>query len=105
MGFDYMQRGFSCLEKTPDVYEVIELEKVRVLIVGNRRHFDWEEAAAYGSPVAGYANTKNEICLFGKRVGNKIVLNQAILGHEFNHLLNFKNPRIADPDELDELGL
>jgi hypothetical protein len=105
MGFDFMQQGFASIENTPDVYEVIELEKVRVFIVGDRKHFNWEKAAAYGSPVAGYANTNNEICLFGKRVGDKIVVNQAILGHEFNHLLNFKNSKIADPDTLDMLGL
>lgn len=105
VGFDFMQQGFSRIEKTPDLYEVIELEKVKVLIVGDRRHFTWEKAAAYGSPIAGYANTRNEICLFGKRVGDKIVVNQAILGHEFNHLLKFKNSKIADPDKLDELGL
>ncbi len=104
-GFDLIQRGFASLESTPDVYEVVELEKVRVYIVGDRKHFNWEKASAYGSPIAGYANTKNEICLFGKRVGDKIVVNQAILGHEFNHLLNFKNPKIADPDKLEEIGL
>lgn len=27
------------------------------------------------------------------------------MGHELNHLLNFKNPKVADPDKLDELGL
>jgi len=105
MGFDFIQQGFASIENTPDLYEVIEIEKVRVFIVGDRKHFNWEKAAAYGSPIAGYANTKNEICLFGKRVGDKIVVNQAILGHEFNHLLNFKNPKIADPDKLDNLGL
>ena len=105
MGFDFVQQGFAAIENTPDVYEVIELEKVRVYIVGDRKHFNWEKAAAYGSPIAGYANTSNEICLFGKRVGDKIVVNQAVLGHEFNHLLNFKNPKIADPDKLDKLGL
>ena len=105
MGFDYMQQGFASIENTPELYEVIELEKVKIMIVGDRKHFTWEKAAAYGSPIAGYANAKNEICLFGKRVGDRIVLNQAILGHELNHLLNFKNPKIADPDKLDNLGL
>jgi len=105
LGFDFMQRGFVSIEKTPELYEVIELKNVKILIVGDRKHFNWEKAAAYGSPIAGYANTKNEICLFGKRVGGKIVVNQAILGHELNHLLNFKNPKIADPDKLDEMGL
>jgi len=105
MGFDFIQQGFASIENTPDVYEIIELEKVRVYVVGDRKHFNWEKAAAYGSPIAGYANTHNEICLFGKRVGDKIIVNQAVLGHEFNHLLNFKNSKIADPDKLDNMGL
>jgi hypothetical protein len=104
-GFDFMQKSFMSIEGKSDVYEVIELKNVKVFIVGDRKNFNWDKASAYGSPVAGYANTKNEIHLFGKRVGDKIVVNQAILGHEFNHLLNFKNPKIANPDRLDELGL
>lgn len=104
-GFNYIQQGFTSIEGTSDVYEVVELKNVKIYIVGDRKNFDWEKASAPGSGIAGYANTKNEIHLFGKRVGNKIVVNQAILGHEFNHLLNFKNPRIANPDKLDELGL
>ena len=39
-----------------------------------------------------------------KRVKGKVVLNQAILGHELTHLLNFKNPDIANPDKLDDIG-
>ena len=104
-GFNLIQKGFASIEETEDVYEVVELKNVKVYVVGNRRQFNWDKAAAYGSPIAGYANTNNEICLFGKRVGDKIVVNQAILGHEFNHLLNFANPKIANPDELDDLGI
>jgi len=104
-GFDFMQRGFTSIEGTSDVYEVVELKSVKVFIVGDRKHFDWDKASAPGSGIAGYANTNNEIHLFGKRVGDKIVINQAILGHEFNHLLNFKNRKIVNPDKLDELGI
>ena len=104
-GFDIMQRGFASLDATPNLNEEIKLENVTVHIVGNRSMFDWNVAAAYGSPVAAYANTKNEIWLLGRVVKGKIIINQAILGHEFNHLLGFKNPRIANPDNLDELGV
>ena len=104
-GFNLTQQAFASIEPTPDVYEVVELKDVKVIIVGDRKHFKYKKGAAYGSPVAGYANTNNEIYLFGKRVGGKIVVNQAILGHEFNHLLNFKYPKIADPDKLDDLGI
>ena len=104
IGFNEIQKGFDSLDKTPNLYEIVRLKDVKIHIVGDRKYFKWEKAAAYGSPVAGYATTKNEIWVFGKFVSGKIVVNQAILGHEFNHLLNFKNPRIANPDKLDDMG-
>lgn len=104
-GFNYIQQGFTSIEGTSDVNEIIELKNVKIHIVGDRKNFTWEKASAPGSGIAGYANTNNEIHLFGKRVGGKIVINQAVLGHELNHLLNFKNPDIADPDKLGQMGL
>lgn len=104
IGFNEIQKGFDSLEKSPNLFEIVSLKDVKVHIVGDRKYFKWDKAAAYGSPVAGYATTGNEIWVFGKFVDGKIVVNQAILGHEFNHLLNFKNPRIANPDKLDDIG-
>ena len=104
-GFQYFNRSFAQIEQDPDLYEMIELEKVRVYIVGQRKFFKWERAAAYGSPLQGYATDRNEIFVFGKRVGNQIIVDQSILGHELNHLLNFSNPNVANPDELTDLGL
>jgi len=100
-----MHKSFGYLASTSDFHEVIELKYVKVYIVGHRKYFDWRKAAAYGSPVVGYANRRNDIYILGKRVGNRIVINQAVLGHELNHLLNFEKPDIANPDELDDLGL
>lgn len=102
-GFNLTQQSFKHFEQDPDLYEVVEIKNIKVYIVGDRKHFKWEKAAAYGSPVLGYATTNNEISLIGKRVGDKIIINQAILGHELNHLLNFKNPKIANPDNLNKL--
>ena len=104
IGFNEIQKGFDCLEKAPDLHEVVELRNITVHIVGDRKFFNWDQAAAYGSPVAGYATTKNEIYVFGKLVNGKVIVNQAILGHELNHLLNFKNSKISNPDKLDDLG-
>jgi len=103
-GFNIIQKGFVSLEELPNLHEVVIIKNVKVHIVGHRRLFGWDRAAAYGSPVAGYANRKNEIWIFGRILKGKIVLNQAVLGHELNHLLNFENPKIADPDKLDDLG-
>jgi len=105
-GFDAFQWQFNAVKnEDKDFHKVITLDTVTVHIVTDRKYFDWNIAAAYGSPVAGYANTNNEIWLFGKRVRGKIFVNQAILGHELNHLLNFKNREVVDPDRLDEIGL
>ncbi|RJR32355.1 MAG: hypothetical protein C4576_30435 [Desulfobacteraceae bacterium] len=101
-GFKYTQRAFDYYEETPGLHKVIELERIRIHIVGSRKQFEWKKARAEGSSTLAYA-TKDEIYLFGKQVGNKIIVNQAVLGHELNHLLNFKDIEIADPDALDEL--
>jgi len=98
-----MQKSFDSLPSCPDINEVITLEKVKIYIVGDRSYFTYPKAAAPDSRIAGYANTKNEIHVFGRRLGDKIVVNQAVLGHELMHLLNFKNSEIADPDRLEHL--
>jgi hypothetical protein len=103
-GFRTFDRSFAALNDSPDLNEVIELGGVKVHIVGHRQFFHYKRAAAYGSPVVGYATSNNEIWIFGKVVRGRVVINQAVLGHELMHLLNFRNPRIADPDQLDDLG-
>jgi hypothetical protein len=102
-GFTLVSKSFDTISESPDIYEIIEIEKVKIYIVGDRKHFKWDRAAAYNSPINGYSTGKNEIYVLGKRLGDKIVVNQVILGHELHHLLNFKNSKIADPDQLDRL--
>ena len=104
-GFNYIQKGFASLPDSPDLYEEIIIDRLKIVIVGSRKHFNWDKAKNEKSSIAGYANTKNEIYLFGKRVGNKIVLNQGVLGHELNHILNYKTPKVADPHQLDSIEL
>ena len=104
-GFNLVQRAFESYLVTDDFSMVVNLKNVRVHIVSDRKYFKWDKASASDSPVVGYATTGNEIFVFGKRLGNRIVINQAILGHEFNHLLNFKNPLVANPDKLERLEI
>ena len=102
-GFRLATKSFNTISESPGLYEVVEIKNIKVHIVGDRSRFLWDWAAAYGSPIDAYSTTNNEIYIRGKRLGNKIVVNQAVLGHELNHLLNFKNPKIADPDEYGRL--
>jgi hypothetical protein len=103
-GFRSFDQNFACLDESPNLNEVVDLGGVKIHIVGHRQYFNYKKAAAYGSPVVGYATSNNEIWLFGRYVKGRVVVNQAVLGHELMHLLNFKNPKIADPDRLDDLG-
>ena len=98
-----MHRGFTALNASSFEPEVIELENVRIHIVSRRKDFLWGKAAEEGSGMIGYANNKNEIWIFGRIVNGKMVLNQAVLGHELNHLLHYKKPRIVDPHKLSDL--
>lgn len=104
-GFDLMQRGFDSQEDTASLNRVIELKNVRVHIVGDRSMFGWKRATEYRSGVVGYAVAEGDIYLFGKVVGGKIVVNQAVLGHELMHLLNHQDPLVANPDTLDRLEM
>ena len=102
-GFYLMQTAFDSYEAANDLNMVIELKNVRVHIVSDRKYFEWEKAAAYDSRMLGYATTGNEIFIFGRKLGNKIVVNHAILGHELNHLLNYQKSIVANPDRLETI--
>ena len=99
-GFYLMQTAFDSYEAANDLNMVVELKNVRVHIVSDRKYFKWEKASAYDSRMLGYATTGNEIFVFGRKLGDKIVVNQAILGHELNHLLNYQNSIVANPNRL-----
>jgi hypothetical protein len=96
-----MQTAFDSYEAANNLNMVVELKNVRIHIVSDRKYFKWEKASAYDSRMLGYATTGNEIFVFGRKLGNKIVVNQAILGHELNHLLNYQKSIVANPDRLD----
>ena len=98
-----MQTAFDSSEAAEDLNMVVDLKNVRVHIVSDRKYFEWEKASAYDSRMLGYATTGNEIFIFGRKLGNKIVVNQAILGHELNHLLNYQNPILSNPDRLETI--
>jgi len=103
-GFRLIQKGFAAIADTPELNREIVLKDVRIRVVGKRKRFN-QEAASYGSRVLGYATADNEITVLGKQVGDIIVVNQAVLGHELNHLLNFANLEMANPDDLEDQGL
>lgn len=109
-GTDYRQQGFKLTQKafesypeTPSLYEVVELKNIRIYIVGNQDSFNWQYASAFGSPIKGYATKNNEIWVLGKKLNGKIIVNQVVLGHELNHLLNFENRGFANPDNLNHI--
>ena len=104
VSFRDAQRAFALLEPTPDLYETVTLEKVTIHMVGDRSKMDWDRASAVGSGVLGYAKRNGEIWVLGKMVNGKIVLNQAVLGHELAHIISWENPAVMNPDRYDDAG-
>ena len=103
-GFNLTAEGFERIPEGKDFTRVYDL-KIKVHVVSDRSQFNYKPYRGAVSGVAGYANTNNEIWLLGKMLPDcQIIVNQTVLGHELNHLLNWKSPEIVNPDTLDKIG-
>lgn len=95
-GFNITQNGFATLPSIECDHEIgIILDNVTIHIVCRDE---------MKKPAAGKANLHNEIWVVGRKIGNNFTVNQNILGHEIQHLLNWKCSKIADPDKLAKIG-
>ena len=103
--FSASHTAFASLPDDPALHEIIVIEGLIVHIVGSRLLFNWDDAKEAESGIGGYASNENVIWVFGKTVNGKIIINEAVLGHELLHLLNWTNPKVANPDKLEDLGL
>ena len=99
IGAEYHEKWFKALPGTPSLYEVVEIDKLTIHIVSDRKDFGWEKARDKEKGIAAYANSNNSISILGKKIGGQIIVNQFILGHEFKHVLNFNDPDIVDPHD------
>jgi hypothetical protein len=92
-GFNLIQKDFDSVRSTPDLNEVVELRNVTVHIVSTP-----EELARAKASTKPVASSRPELYIIGKRVGRRIVVNQAVLGQDLLRLLGDEDPRIAVPD-------
>jgi len=99
IGAEYHEKWFKALPETPSLYEIVEIDKLTIHIVSDRKDFGWEKAREKEKGIAAYANSNNSISILGKKIGGEIIVNQFILGHEFKHVLNFNDPDIVDPHD------
>jgi hypothetical protein len=104
-GFALLEKGFSYEDGSPSLNRTVELSNVRVHIVGDQNLVGPGQARDSHPGLVGYSTSENDVYLLGKVVGGKIIVNQAVLGHELMHLLHFKDPAIANPDTLDRLEM
>lgn len=101
-GFKSFRSAFDGVGSTIRFHEKIKIGGIEVNIVSDKDMFeDWANDK-YGPALVGYV-TEKEVYVLGKIVNGKIIVDQAVLGHEFNHLLNIKNSKVANPDRLEEL--
>lgn len=95
-GFRNFYRHFDLSgDKLP--YPVtVYLERVKIVIVDE----------IPGEPaINGLAWRSGKVMIKGRVWNGRIIVNQAVLGHEITHLLNFQNHLVMDPDKYAEEGL
>lgn len=104
-GRNNIASAYSSLKEASDIDTTVTLKDVKIRIIGDRDKF--LNRYAFDDTVKGYVKINSddsaEIYLLGYRQKDKIIVNQMVLGHEINHILNHKNSRIADPDAMDML--
>jgi len=99
LGREHHEKWFKELPETASLHVAIDIDKLTIHMVSDRKDFDWEKARKNQYGIAAYANTRNEISILGKKIGGRIIVNQLVLGHEFNHILNFADRNVVDPDD------
>ena len=92
-----IREGFDCFNRStagmPRISKEIIIEAdVRIHIVPDSSYMPCDPAAA------GCATSGNDVYVIGYRWNGFIIVNQAILGHELNHVLHYENPEIINPD-------
>lgn len=90
-GFWYMQQSFNTLPADPKIDKTIILKEVKIHIVSDCSRYGLDTFRDPEKGVVGYATSDNEIWVLGRRVNGKIVVNQAVLGHELAHLLSYRD--------------
>jgi hypothetical protein len=89
----------GCAHNPVPFHRTVHLENVTVHIVDSPAHFKWVKPGVKRYRMMGYATRRNVIYCLGHRNGDgEVVPNQLVLGHEVQHLLNWQDSQIADPD-------
>jgi hypothetical protein len=96
-GFNQQWSGFARLPSSPDLYHETEI-KVKVVVVGDPAQTGYPGAAGT------YSHPEGIIRIVGKVVNGKIVLCEAVLGHEIGHALQYQDGGFANPDKYEEYG-
>jgi len=104
-GQSNIDSAYNSLEEASDIDTTVTLQNIKVRIIGDPDKF--LSRYAFDKSVRGYVKINSddsaEVYLLGYRQKGKIIVNQIVLGHEINHILNHKNSRIADPDTIETL--
>ena len=99
-GFKAFNKAFECHEETTGVVNKTIGLTIEIQVVDNAVMFRIEDKVA---GQVGYAsNNGRNMGVLGRYHKGKIILNQAAIGHELNHLLNFADPEIMNPDEMEK---
>jgi len=100
-GFDYYNLGYTHLPESLPLNETIEIENLRVIIVGSIEDFERYKFKDEEDETAPHPKPRHEIWIVGKKLKNKIIINQVVLGHELLHLMHLIDPDVICPGKLE----
>jgi hypothetical protein len=90
-------KGFNSLQS--EYFAPYETEiKVKVVVVAS------PSETGYPGAAGTYSHPQGIITILGKKVNGKRVLCPAVIGHEFQHALEYQDGHFANPDKLEEYG-
>ena len=96
-GFNIQWRGFDSLKS--EYFAPYETEiQVKVIVVSQLSETGYPGAAAT------YSHPQGIIRILGKMINGKLVLCPSVIGHEFQHALEYQDGHFANPDKLAEYG-
>jgi hypothetical protein len=96
-GFNNQWRGFDSLKS--EHFSPYETEiKVKVVVVSS------PDETGYPNAAGTYSHPEGVIRIVGKMIRGKIILCPAVIGHEFQHALQYQDGHFVDPDKLAEYG-
>ena len=100
-GFDYTNLGYTSLPESSPLNETLIIENLRVIIVGSLDEYQSRRITHEKDYAAQPVEPSHEIWVIGKKLKEKIIISQVVLGYELKNLMHLIQPDVLCPCDLE----